>query len=123
MLPSLLSEKKLFSRQKTRINSSVHMGKSMGRNGHRIVDEVRRLKILRVPHPPYTPDISPCDFWMFGDFKGKLKGRHLQDPEEILTTLQELWDHITFEEFQMVFESWCDRLRWIIEHDGEYFRK
>jgi hypothetical protein len=32
---------------------------------------------------------------------------------------QELWDNIPFEEFQMVFESWRDRLRWIIEHDGE----
>jgi hypothetical protein len=23
----------------------------------------------------------------------------------------------------MVFESWRDRLRWVIEHDGEHFRK
>jgi hypothetical protein len=23
----------------------------------------------------------------------------------------------------MVFESWRNRLRWIVEHDGEYFRK
>jgi hypothetical protein len=36
---------------------------------------------------------------------------------------QELWDNIIFEELQMVFESWRDRLRWIIEHGGEYFRK
>jgi hypothetical protein len=27
---------------------------------------------------------------MSGDFKGKLKGRHLQGPEEILTAFQEL---------------------------------
>jgi hypothetical protein len=60
---------------------------------------------------------------MFGDFKAKLKGRHLQDPEEILTTLQEFSDDITFEQFQMAFESLRDRLRWITEHEGEYFRK
>jgi hypothetical protein len=52
-----------------------------------------------------------------------VKDRHLQGPEEILTAFQELWDGITFEELQMVFESWHDRLRWIIEHDGDYFRK
>jgi hypothetical protein len=23
----------------------------------------------------------------------------------------------------MIFESWRDRLRWIIEHNGEYFHK
>jgi hypothetical protein len=60
---------------------------------------------------------------MFRDFKGKLKDRHLQGAEEILTAFQELWKNITFEEIQMVFESWRDRLRWISEHDGEYFRK
>jgi hypothetical protein len=36
---------------------------------------------------------------------------------------QELWDSITFEKLQMTFESCRDWLRWIIEHDGEYFRK
>jgi hypothetical protein len=76
-LPSFLNEKKRFSRQKTAINFSVHMDNSMCHNGHRVVDGFRLLKILRAPHPPYSPDISPYDFWMFGDFKGKLKDRHL----------------------------------------------
>jgi hypothetical protein len=31
-------------------------------NEHRAVDELRRLKILRAPHPSYSPDISLCDF-------------------------------------------------------------
>jgi hypothetical protein len=52
-----------------------------------------------------------------------LTDRHLQGPEEILTVFQELWDNIVFEELQMVFESWRITLRWILEHDGEYFRK
>jgi hypothetical protein len=56
---------------------------------------------------------------MFRDFKGKLKDCHLQGPEEILTEFQELCDNIAVEELQMSFESWRDRLRWIIEHEGE----
>jgi hypothetical protein len=60
---------------------------------------------------------------MFTDFKGQLKDRHLQGPEEILMASQELWDSITFEELQMVFKSWLDWLRWIIEHDAECFHK
>jgi hypothetical protein len=99
------------------------MDNSMWHNGHRVVDKLRRLNILRALHPSYSPDISPCDFWIFGDLKRKLKNCHLQGPEEILTAFQELTDNIIFEEFQMVLESWRDRLRWIIEHDGEYFYK
>jgi hypothetical protein len=60
---------------------------------------------------------------MFGNFKGKLRDCHLQVPEEILRSFQELWDNITFEKLQIVFESSSGRLRRMIEDDGEYFRK
>jgi hypothetical protein len=62
----------------------------MYHNGHRVVNKLRRLKIFRAPHPLYSPDINPCDFWMFGNFKGNLKARYLQGPEEVLTAFQEL---------------------------------
>jgi hypothetical protein len=90
MLPSLLNEKKRFSCQRTAITFSMHMDKSICHNRHRVVDELHRLKILRRPHPPYSPDINPCDIWMFGEFKGTLKDGHLQGPEEIITAFQEL---------------------------------
>jgi hypothetical protein len=90
ILPSLLYEKKRFSSQKTAINFSVSMDNSICHNGHRVIDELHHLKILRLRYPPYSPDISPCDFWMFGDLKGKLKDSHLQGPEDILTAFQEL---------------------------------
>jgi hypothetical protein len=48
---------------------------------------------------------------MLGDFKGQLKDRHLQGPEEILTTFEELWVIIIFDGFQMVFEPWRHLLR------------
>jgi hypothetical protein len=76
----------------------VHIENSICHNEHQIVDELYRLKILRVPHPPYSPNISPCDFWIFEAFEGKLKDRYLQGPKEILTAFQEFWDNITVEE-------------------------
>ena len=36
-----------------------------------------------VPHPPYSPDMSPCDFWMFPRLKEKLRGRRFEDVEEM----------------------------------------
>jgi len=27
-----------------------------------------------VPHPPYSPDLAPCDFFLFPTIKKKLKG-------------------------------------------------
>jgi hypothetical protein len=71
----LLPQKKRSSGQKTAINFSGDMDNSMRHNGHQAVDEFRRLKILRALHLPYSPDISPCDFWMFVDLKEKENSR------------------------------------------------
>jgi hypothetical protein len=111
IFPSFRRENKRFSRQNTAITISVQMDNSMCHNRHRVVDELCRLKILRVPHSLHSPDILPCDFWIVGDFKGKLNDRHLQGPEEILPAFQEMRHNLVFEEVQMVFESWRDWLR------------
>ena len=36
-----------------------------------------------VPHPPYSPDLTPADFFLFPKLKTTLKGHHFQTTEEI----------------------------------------
>jgi len=36
-----------------------------------------------VPHPPYSPDPAPCNFFLFPKLKMKLKGRRFRTVEEI----------------------------------------
>jgi hypothetical protein len=31
-------------------------------------------KMAVIPHPPYSPDLAPCDFFLFPKMKLKLKG-------------------------------------------------
>ena len=28
------------------------------------------MGIKTVPHPPYSPDLAPCDFWLFPKLRG-----------------------------------------------------
>ncbi|GFW46777.1 histone-lysine N-methyltransferase SETMAR [Trichonephila clavipes] len=28
-----------------------------------------------LPHPPYSPDLTPCDFWLFPQLKKPLRGK------------------------------------------------
>uniref|UniRef100_A0A7M4EV86 Tc1-like transposase DDE domain-containing protein n=1 Tax=Crocodylus porosus TaxID=8502 RepID=A0A7M4EV86_CROPO len=32
-----------------------------------------------IPHPPFSPDLAPCDFLLFPKIKMKLKGRRFDD--------------------------------------------
>jgi transposase len=34
--------------------------------------------------PPYSPDLAPCDFFLFSMLKSTLKGKRFQDVAEIL---------------------------------------
>jgi len=36
-----------------------------------------------LPHPPYSPDLAPCDFYLFPKLKSKLKGHHFRTMENI----------------------------------------
>ena len=36
-----------------------------------------------LPHPPYSPDLAPCDFYLFPKSKTKLKGNHFGTMENI----------------------------------------
>jgi hypothetical protein len=36
-----------------------------------------------IPHPPYSPDLTPCDFFLFPKMKLNMKGRWFDTIEEI----------------------------------------
>jgi hypothetical protein len=45
-----------------------------------------------IPHPPYSPDLAPCDFFLFPKMKLKLKGRRFDTIEEIQAESQRVLD-------------------------------
>jgi hypothetical protein len=40
--------------------------------------------ILQVHQAPYSPDMTPCDFWLFPRLKTLLKGSHFDSCEDII---------------------------------------
>ena len=35
------------------------------------------------PHPPYSPDLAPCDFWLFPRVKMTMKGKRFESIQDI----------------------------------------
>ena len=58
------------------------------------------------PPPTYSPDIAPCDFFLFPKMKLKLKGRRFNTTEEIQAELQRVLDTLTEKDFQEGFQKW-----------------
>ncbi|XP_071093101.1 histone-lysine N-methyltransferase SETMAR-like [Haliotis cracherodii] len=56
------------------------------------VAAVKRNRFKVLPHPPYSPDLAPSDYFLFPNLKKKLRGRHFRSDDE-LTTAVEGWLH------------------------------
>ena len=44
-----------------------------------VIDYLTKMGIKTVPQPPYSPDLAPCDFWLFS----KLRGNRYETIEEM----------------------------------------
>ena len=53
------------------------------------------MGIKTVPHRPYSPDVAPCDFWLFP----KLRGCRYETIEEMKEAVTKFIDTLTQEDF------------------------
>jgi len=73
-----------------------------------------------VPQPPYSPDLSPCDFFLFLRLQNHLKGRHFGTLDNIQNVTDET-KGIQAEAFHHCYEQWKQLLRRCVAAQGNYF--
>ncbi|PNF25045.1 hypothetical protein B7P43_G06995, partial [Cryptotermes secundus] len=74
-----------------------------------------------VPHPPYSPDLAPSDFFLFPRMKRSLKGKRFRDVDEVKENTLKALNSIQPQEFQHCFEQWQKRWDKCINAHGQYF--
>lgn len=77
--------------------------------------------ITVLPHPPYSPDLAPCDFFLFPKLKKPLKGRRFETIPEIKANATNELKNITKELFHDCFQTWKHRWDKCVRRGGEYF--
>jgi hypothetical protein len=76
--------------------------------------------IHRLPHPHHGPDITPCDFWLFGYLKMKLGEMFFNIPAVVLTEVEEILGDISITGWAKAFDQWKGCLKGSIDGEGEY---
>ena len=74
-----------------------------------------------VPHPPYSPDLAPCDFFLFPKMKMKCMGRRFKTLEEIQAESQAILNMLRENDFQECFKKWQHRWDCCQASEGYYF--
>jgi histone-lysine N-methyltransferase SETMAR len=78
-------------------------------------------QIAFLPHPPYSPDLAPCDFFMFPKIKKNFKGHHFGTLTNVQTAATQALNTLTVEDFQGCYEEWKNRCKRCVHSQGSYF--
>ena len=76
------------------------------------------MGIKTVPHPPYSRDLAPSDFWLFP----KLSCRY-ETIEEMKEAVTKVIDTLTQEDFHGTFLKLLERYNKCIAAGGDYFEE
>ena len=79
-------------------NAPVH-------NSILVTDYLTKMGIKTVPHPPYSPDLSPCDFCLFPKLKEKFRGCRYETIEEMKEAVTKVIDTVTQEDNHGAFQK------------------
>ena len=72
--------------------------------------------------PPYSPDLNPCDFWLWGSLKDKIYRNRIANLAQRKTAIINAIDQIDTENvLPRVFREFEARLMHIVEADGGHF--
>ena len=75
------------------------------------------MGIKTVPHPTYSPDFAPCDFWLFP----KLRCCRYETIEEMKEAVTKVTDTSTQEDFHGAIQKMLERSNKCIAAGGDYF--
>ena len=76
------------------------------------------MGIKTVPQPPYSPDVGPCDFWLFP----KLRGCHYETMEEMKEAMAKVIDTLAQEDFHGALQKLLEWYNKCIAAGGDYFK-
>ncbi|XP_037504875.1 protein GVQW3-like [Rhipicephalus sanguineus] len=104
----------LWSTGNWRIHAPAH-------SSHLVQTFLAKSQTPLVQQAPYSPDMAPCDFWLFPKLKRTLRGERFQTREDIMAATTAELNSIPKEAFSECFQQWQHRWEKCVESQGDYF--
>lgn len=100
-----------------------HQDNSPAHTSARTMDYFSKSGVQLLPHPAYSPNLAPCDFFMFPTLQKSLRGRRFSTADEAVDEFRRLFFDLPQEQFFSCFESWFSQMHKCINVAGKYFKK
>ena len=87
------------------------------------VETLQDLRFEVLEHPPYSPDLAPSDFHLFGPLKEALRGRRFSTDEEVKEAVHEWLGSMPESFFSEGIKQLVRRWNKCCERNGDYIEK
>ena len=89
---------------------------------HVIQDYLWQEFIQTVPHAPNSPDLNPCNFWMFGSLKQQLAGAEFDSLDDLRAVVDAYLAEISTHSYHQAIQVQLPRCRKrCVANEGAYF--
>ena len=86
-----------------------------------VTDYFTEMGIRTLSYPPYSPDLTPCDFCLFPKLKENLESCRYETIEEMKEAVTKVIDMLTQKDFHGIFKKLLERYIKCIAAGGNYF--
>ena len=86
-----------------------------------VTDFLTKNRILTINHSPYSPDLAPCDFYLFAKLHLPMKGMRYADIPAIQKACTNILRAMPANDLKSSFEKLLSRANQCIEAEGDYF--
>lgn len=87
------------------------------------LEKLKSLEWEILPHPPYSPDISPSDYHLFLSLDNHLRNRHFRNRDAIEKELDSFFSSKNKEFYKKGIYKLPSRWEKVVECDGNYFNE
>lgn len=86
---------------------------------YEVLNHLESEGITIIPHPPNSPDLSPCDFWLFDLIKENIGDQN--NSESMYRAVSTFLESLSRDEYRKTFDKWIERMQLCIDNNGDYF--
>jgi len=98
----------------------LHHDNASAHTSHLVQQFLAKHGTAQLQQPPYSPDLAPCEFFLFPRLKKVLKGHRIEAMEDIKRNSTKTLLYIPKEEFAKCLQQWQQRWAKCVAAEGNY---
>ncbi|UYV69543.1 hypothetical protein LAZ67_6003931 [Cordylochernes scorpioides] len=100
----------------------LHVDNARPHTAHVVLQFLSKNSTTQIPHPPYSPDLAPNDFFLYPKLKIKLKGRKFDNVDMIQAESKATLRNPSKSDFISCFDNWKKDGTGVLRQEGHILK-